>query len=258
MQAPLLPPQIAPVVPQTSDPATPPDSDEENLPPQRPQQAPAIASSKEAMLGRRAYTKALDASFQECHSHTSDVDKRAALSRVAEAWSYLDEVDPEGELQLLKALFGRLQADPKLAAQIMPQHIASKQLASLRLPKSPHKNSPSSKARASGLANTSEVVASSSPTSSSPSKNHQQRHPSPSSSPTKLVMSNQNPHMKTLRRKQSQIQIQMEDRKAEERKLDEKMPGRVDKGQEHVGMLADVLYGRWSEGLRGRCGGAVA
>jgi len=30
------------------------------------------------------------------------------------------------------------------------------------------------------------------------------------------------------------------------------MPGKVETGLEHIGMLADALYGRWSEGLRMR------
>ena len=34
--------------------------------------------------------------------------------------------------------------------------------------------------------------------------------------------------------------------------LEEKMPGKVEPGMEHVGMLADVLYGRWTDGLRSR------
>ncbi|KAK4890356.1 hypothetical protein LTR28_002617, partial [Elasticomyces elasticus] len=48
--------------------------------------------------------------------------------------------------------------------------------------------------------------------------------------------------------------MQLEEKKAEDRKLEEKMPGKTKPGMEHVGMLADVLYGRWSEGLRGRWG----
>ena len=34
--------------------------------------------------------------------------------------------------------------------------------------------------------------------------------------------------------------------------LDEKMPGKVEPGMEHGRMLSDVLYGRWTEGLKVR------
>jgi serine/threonine-protein kinase 24/25/MST4 len=39
----------------------------------------------------------------------------------------------------------------------------------------------------------------------------------------------------------------------EKEKLEEKMPGaKVELGMEHTSMLADVLYGRWTEGLKVR------
>lgn len=237
------------------------DSDAENQPPLRVPietklPTPAVPVTKEAILGRRAYVKCIDPAFQECHASTAERAKRDALSRVAEAWSELDSTDPEGELLLLKALFERVQADPKLAAQVMPQRVVNAQLASLRLPHAPPlllapPPSPSPGKKKPSIASASErevsptrSTASSSTLLTTPTSSPQKRDGTP-----RLVLNPQNPHLKSLRRKQSQI---MEEKRAEERRLEEKLPGKVEQGMEHVGMLADVLYGRWTEGLRVR------
>ncbi|KAF2206817.1 hypothetical protein CERZMDRAFT_115552 [Cercospora zeae-maydis SCOH1-5] len=178
------------------------DSDAENRPPQpEPVQQPAVAATKEAVLGRRAFAKCLDPAFQETHAATADRMKREALSNVAEAWSRLDELDPEGELLLLRSLLDRIQADPKLASALMPHRVAQAQLAS----------------------------------------------------PSKLILNAQNPHLKKMKSSQ-QLQVEREKAAMEERlRLEEKMPGaKTESGMEHVGMLSDVLYGRWTEGLRAR------
>ena len=60
--------------------------------------------TKEALLGRRAYTKAIDQAFQEVYAQTGNQSKREAISRVAHAWSALDNDDPEGEYHLLKLI----------------------------------------------------------------------------------------------------------------------------------------------------------
>lgn len=230
---------------------TPPESDEENQPPPtRNAQPPVVAVTKEAMLGRRAYSKHIDGAFQESYAQTADTRKRDALSRVAEAWSALDEADPEGELLLLKAMFNRLQSDPKLAVAIMPQHIVNAQLASLRVAKStPSKKTAMVSERDFGNGTNSIGRGSlkSTPVSSPTKAPRESRDGTP-----KLVMAPQNPHLKSLRRQQSQLQLQDEKRADEMRKMEEKLPGRVEPGNEHVGMLADVLYGRWTEGLRSR------
>ncbi|GAB7340340.1 hypothetical protein MBLNU457_6789t2 [Dothideomycetes sp. NU457] len=238
-----------PTTPQVSDPVTPPDSDEENHPPERQiidtkPQPKADAVTKEGLYGRRAYTKAIDPAFQECNANTSDAAKREALSKVAEAWTALDLLDPEGELLLLKAIMDRVQADPKLAAAVMPKHVANAQLASLKVAKTPHRSpsmaslSPTKRSAASSADND---VAS---PAASPTKQR-----TPSSSPLKLTIAPQNPHLKTLRKKQSLL---LEEKLAQDKRLEEKMPGRVEPDQEHVGMLADVLYNRWTDGLRSR------
>jgi serine/threonine-protein kinase 24/25/MST4 len=59
-------------------------------------------NSKEAQLGRRAYTKAVGHACQEVLGTTADQEKREAISRLAEAFSDLEMVDPEGLYQILK------------------------------------------------------------------------------------------------------------------------------------------------------------
>ncbi|KAK5134793.1 hypothetical protein LTR08_006168 [Meristemomyces frigidus] len=227
------------------------DSDAENKPPATPapRAQPASAGTKEAILGRRCFAKCIDPALQEAHAATGDRAKRDALGKVAEVWSALDELDPEGELLLLKAIMDRVQSDPKLASALLPQRVANAQLASLRM--SPPKKSP--------FVSTESAAASRDVTPlASPSKAARRASEIPllaassaspqkaSGSPGKLMLNAQNPHLKKMRSSQQLLA----DR--EKAALEEKMPGKVEPGMEHVGMLADVLYGRWTEGLRSR------
>ncbi|KAI7532930.1 hypothetical protein KC331_g13332 [Hortaea werneckii] len=219
------------------------DSDSENKPPpvQAERRPSVVAANKEAILGRRAFAKCVDPAFQESHAATGDVTKRDALGEVVEAWSALDEIDPEGELILLKAIMDRVQADPKLASVLLPQRVANAQLASLRM--SPPKKSM--------LVSEAEVGSRDMTPRSSPSKPRRTSElpstPSkPSGSPGKLVLNPHNPHLRKMRTNQ---QAETDKEKAN---LEDKMPGKVEPGMEHVGMLADVLYGRWAEGLKVR------
>jgi len=163
---------------------------DENRPPM------AETVTKEALLGRRAYNNVLDSTFQEVHAQTSNQAQREALSRLADAWSALDAIDPEGEYQLLKLVIEKVQRDPKLCALIpvscdgTPQTTPQKQ---------------------------------------------------------KLVMAQNNPHLKSHRRRQS---TQVVDDSWKEKVTD--LPGQVIPGMEHTKQLADVLYGRWSGGLANR------
>ncbi|KAJ5621054.1 hypothetical protein N7510_005038 [Penicillium lagena] len=70
----------------------------------------AESNSKEAQLGRRAYSKAIGHSCQEILSTTGDGEKREAISRLAEAFSDLEMVDPEGLYHIIRTMNERLQA----------------------------------------------------------------------------------------------------------------------------------------------------
>ena len=232
------------------------DSDSENKPPPPTAMAtncvptPAVPATKEAVLGRRCYDKCISRAFEEACAATADRSKRTALSNVAEAWSIFNEQDSEGELLLLRSIMDRIQADPKLASVLFPQRVANAQLASLR-------NSPTKPGtQISEIGSTSASIMT--PSSTPSKRSHVQSSSSPSKresvgSPVKLVMNPQNPHLKKMQSSQTQ---QSEREKAaldEKTRLDEKMPGgKAQPGMEHVSALADVLYGRWAEGLRVR------
>ena len=66
--------------------------------------------SKEALLGRRAYSKAIDHAFQETYAQTANQTKREVISQVAQTWDVLNENDPEGEYHLLRLIIEKLQA----------------------------------------------------------------------------------------------------------------------------------------------------
>lgn len=65
--------------------------------------------TKEALLGRRAYTKGVDQAFQEIYAQTASQNKREAIAQVALAWDTLDKYDPEGEYHLLRLIIEKVQ-----------------------------------------------------------------------------------------------------------------------------------------------------
>ena len=65
--------------------------------------------TSEALLGRRAYTKIVDQSFQEVYAQTASQSKRKVISQVALAWDSLDKDDPEGEYHFLKLILAKVQ-----------------------------------------------------------------------------------------------------------------------------------------------------
>ncbi|KAL8836914.1 MAG: hypothetical protein Q9176_006044 [Flavoplaca citrina] len=144
----------------------------------------------EGLIGRRAYSKAIEIAFHEAYSQTASQRKREALSQVAQAWSILDQEDPEGECQLLKLIMGKVQSDSKLSTILASQPL------------------------------------------------------DPAASP-KLLLAQSNPHLKSHRRRQSSLIPADNGASAKSMNL----PGQVIPGMEHTKQLADLLYGKWAEGL---------
>lgn len=180
----------------SSSDSTPSTARDENRPPM------TETTTKEAMLGRRVFNKIVDPAFQELHAQTGNQAKREALSHLADAFTALDAVDPEGEYQLLKLIIDRVQSDGKLSS------LLSSSKGSIR------DGTPQG---------------------------------TPKKAPTKLVLAQSNPHLQSHRRRQSSMHPDGEYRE----KLTN-LPGQVVPGMEHTKQLADVLYGRWSDGLRNR------
>ena len=161
----------------------------------------AETATKEAVLGRRTFNKVIDPAFQELHAQTGSQAKREALSRLADAWSALDAVDPEGEYQLLRLMIDRVQSDPKLSSLLATAKGSLKDGTPQGTPKK---------------------------------------------TAAKLVLAQNNPHLQSHRRRQSSVQPE------DYREKIANLPGQVQPGMEHTKQLADVLYGRWSDGLRNR------
>jgi serine/threonine-protein kinase 24/25/MST4 len=195
-----------------------------------------INLTKESLLGRRAYSKIVDTTFQEAHAQTAEAGKREAVARLHNAWSVLDRVDPEGEFLLLKSLIERLKEDPKVATALglIPSgNQISTPVSSPTKPQQQQLNTPQK-----------------------PSQSLQV-DPNSSLSPSKaqrLVLAQNNPHLRSHRRRQSAfVETEFTKTRVGEQEVDErKLPGYVQPGMEQAGGLADVLYGRWMEGLKGR------
>jgi serine/threonine-protein kinase 24/25/MST4 len=250
-----------------------------------------IAVTKESLLGRRAHAKVIESVFAEQLATTATQSKREALSRLGSAWSVLDRVDPEGEFLLLKALVESLKSDAKLAVALGLEPTASGTVnhtlaGSPRKPQYRHSESTPHASPTKQYRENSAILSRQSSVASnfgvacppqSPTTQHQLFQ-------QKLVLAQNNPHLKSHRRRQSAmveaeilkyhgVSLQHEvsngtptpqgsPRKVahgesglrkESRELDEKsLPGYVAPGMEQAAGLADVLYGRWVEGLSAR------
>lgn len=84
-------------------------SSDENASPKTLFSEPQSNSSKEVQLGHRVYSKAVGLSCQEVLATTADQEKRDALSRLAEAWSDLEMVDPEGLYHVIRSMNEKIQ-----------------------------------------------------------------------------------------------------------------------------------------------------
>ena len=243
------------------------DVNNENEPPEP--EYPPMPVTKDALYGRRAYGKVLDGVFQEAYADTGSSHQREAMGRVASAWAQLDEVDPQGEFMLLKAMVDRLKADSKLAAALgieMPATQSPLKRNSTQgsdtsyggttihgngtsRVRSNSKLSPSSISRSSA----SEDYDSPSTPIDTPNGTPTGTSGSPAKGP-KLVFAQNNPHLKSHRRRQSAFTVGEKLYGNDSLPIvdETKLPGHVEKGMEQQGLLADILYGQWMSGLRSR------
>jgi serine/threonine-protein kinase 24/25/MST4 len=256
-----------PSPPNSAHPLDVAEGNNENEPPAK--EYLPMPVTKDALYGRRAYSKALDCVFQEAYADSASSHQREALGRVHQAWAQLDQVDPQGEFLLLKAMVDRLQNDAKLASALgiavspalTPKHNTRTSETSL----SGSTIHGTSTTRIRSTTTSSSVVSkTSSECVSTPSSTPFQ---TPCSTPTsttstsplkghKLILAQNNPHLKSHRRRQSayvggEKMFGLDGHGGSG--LDErKLPGYVEKGMEQQGLLADILYGQWMQGLRSR------
>lgn len=191
---------------------------DENLP--LPIASPVEPYGKEAILGRRLYTKAVEPTLAELHAQTSAMQKREALAKLSDAFAALDAVDPEGAYHLMSNLVGAMSQDNKLNASLLKQ--------------------PAQKTPSDGTPQGTVIIKSSVASAVSPAK---------------LILSSSNPHLKSHRRRQAESpRTSLADKELEREKsalLEEKYPGREARGgMEHCKQLSEVLYQRWADNLR--------
>ncbi|KJZ74177.1 hypothetical protein HIM_06408 [Hirsutella minnesotensis 3608] len=192
---------------------------DENIQP--PTTTPVEPYGKEAILGRRLYNKAVEPTLAELHAQTSAMQKREALAKLSDAFATLDAIDPEGAYHLMSNLIGCVSQDNKLNTSLLRQP----------LQKTPDDGTPQGTV----------IIKSSTPALGS--------------SPSKLVLSSNNPHLRSHRRRQSESPaVRPSERDFDKERaaaLEEKYPGREARaGMEHCKQLSDVLYQRWSDNLR--------
>ncbi len=245
----------------------PADVNNENIAPE--QVHPPMPVTKDALYGRRAYGKILDSVFQEAQANTALAHQREAIGRVGQAWQHLDEVDPQGEFMLLKAMVDRLKNDTKLASALGIEVSPAK---------SPLKHNTKSSdtslggttVHGTGTTRIRSSTSTSSISSTSKSSEYDREATStifrtPSSTPlsavsgtplkgAKLVLAQNDSHLKSHRRRQSAFVTgeKMYNGYTPSIIDEKKLPGHVDPGMEQQGLLADILYGQWMQGLRTR------
>ncbi|ORX92823.1 kinase-like domain-containing protein [Clohesyomyces aquaticus] len=246
------------------------NNNNENEPPIECQPTPI---TKEALYGRRAYSKVLDSVFQEAYAQSGSQHQREAMARVSQAWSQLDQVDPQGEFLLLKAMVDKLQSDSRLAAalgiSVTPASTPAKhntKTSDTSLGGTTVHGTGTTRRRSATTTTANPSASPTKPTLESVSQSQTSDQPSTSPPQTinqrpaaRLLLAQNNPHLKSHRRRQSAFVAGEKGFGSDGdggMGIDErKLPGRVERGMESQGALADVLYGRWIEGLRGRWGG---
>ncbi len=233
--------------------------------------------TKEASLGKKLYSHAIGISCQDVLNETADEAKREAVARLAEAFSDLENVDPDGVYHIMSAVIAKMKVDDTLRSMLPQPEPAFTTTSSQNPPQSPQKASnhtqPEPSPSKTTTANESRQVTPSTPTKP------------PASAAAKLVLAQNNPHLKSHRRRQStqaivsQSSSQLNSRNvstaidsplrgssAEEKRRagsgardsegqddDEKemMKGLLG-GLEHTRQLGESLFERWCEGLRVR------
>ena len=200
--------------------------------------APQILS-KEGLLGRRAWSKALEPAVAEVCANTSQRDKREVLAKLGDAWAKVDDQDPEGELVLLKAIIDRVAADPKLA-KLLPRQEVPRRSSSEKS----GNEQPRSRAGTPIMDGHRDTTPQGSPVA--PLNSPRRRR---SSQAGLHQLSSQTPVRS--RRRDSLMGADLNEKVGRQ----PGMPGAQIAGMEHTKQLSDVLYGRWAEGLRERWGG---
>jgi serine/threonine-protein kinase 24/25/MST4 len=239
----------------------------ENTLPQEKQYTPAPIT-KDALYGRRAYGKVLDSVFQEAYANSGSQPQREAIGGVSQAWAHLDQVDPQGEFLLLKAMVDRLQGDSRLAAAlgisvtaaVTPVRINTKASDSSLSGTTVHATS-TTRIRSSTTTTTTSSFANSTSESTFTPVTTPGSAPiyTPTSSAAsyalkgpKLILAQNSPHPKSYRRRQTFVGGEKGYGDAYAGIDEKKLPGYVERGMEQQASLADHIFGDYLLKLRAR------
>lgn len=213
-------------------------SNEENVDPEP--HAAREATSKEALLGHRVFSKAVEPTMAELHAQTSGQQKREALAKLSDAFALLDTVDPEGSYHLIQGLMSTMSHDKKLSQAFLRGSAADGESKSPAAPE--------------GYTHGTVINMNKRDQTSAPP------------SPAKLLFNSGNPGLKGHRKRRgsqapSEASSSKNDRSDEQRQLrdlekaalEARFPGReAQPGMEHCKQLSELLYGRWVSNLQGR------
>ncbi|KAK3906410.1 kinase-like domain-containing protein [Staphylotrichum tortipilum] len=259
--------------------SSPPEFANENLPPPA-YHSPVEPNSKEAMLGRRLYNKALEPCLDELHAQTAASSKREALARISDAFAFLDAVDPEGAYHLLRSLVSTVSHDPKLSNAFLPQQQQQQQQSPSKTQQPSEPQQPAQQGTVLIRSRGGAPPTTAAPASPTP--------PVSAGSPSKLVFAQDNPYLMSHHRRRGSMlptsagaasdgsrsperspeRERERDRERERERererdrekekmaaLEARFPGRqAVPGMEHCKALSDLLYARWTDGLRARWG----
>lgn len=259
--------------------------------------------SKEAQLGRKLYANAIGISCQEVLSDTADEVKREAVARLAEAFSDLENVDPDGMYHVMRGVLERMGTDDTLKT-LLPQAAVSALQDQRPSPNQPldyqagtgtgekdnenENETRSSRSQSQSQSQPQSSVSSPRRTSEAVQANASRQVTPSTPRAQKLVLAQNNPHLKSHRRRQSaqvggkssrepssgsafvngasplknNVSVNaygMEEdgghghnQSQSERQGEKEMMIDLVGGLEHTRQLADVLFERWCEGLRVR------
>lgn len=213
-------------------------------------------TNKEAQLGHRLYTKAVEPTLAELHAQTSGIKKREALAQLSDAFELLDSVDPEGACHLMQNLMASMAKDRKLGPAFVNNN----------------NNNNTNKAQNYQTYEPSKVP--DGYTYGTVINMNRQQQSSVPSSPAKMALSSANPHLQSHRRRR---ESQVSDipstptkngiglginggrnhekylRELETAALQARFPGKeAQPGMEHYKQLSEQLYDRWVGNLQTR------
>lgn len=224
-----------------------------------------VSESKEAKLGRKLYASAIGISCQDVLNDTGDEAKREAIARLAEAFSDLENVDPDGMYHIMNSIIKNMKEDGDLSNMLpsgptRPSSVTP-QLSSSMLQSEQQFTSPTKASNA----------AAGSPISANASRQVTPSTPTRGNVGAKLLLAQNNPHLKSHRRRQSAQAAISRSRDAsfntsgtkspdkkktvpsnEDADLEREIIDGFKGGLEHNRQIADVLFDRWCEGLKVR------